>query len=496
MSKALETLRLELARAVGRIQVGIATGGTTTTLVDTNGLARYTENDALKGALLYIASAGSAAPEGEARRITGYTASTNTLTVEYAFTAAPAASDTYHIYKAPLSLEEWDQAINDAIKGAWPELVEPATEDVSPTGAYSYSLSAAADKIIGAEVIFEQSPEPYTLLFDGASGEVDIGNPTVLNNLPSLGDFTVEAWINPLGWGENQQGMIFDKYYWYLKATQISNRGIEVRATYDSQEAISYTGYEGFNVDGDWHHIAAVWSGTAKQWDIAIDGVWATASIQAGLGTYTADSAFDLTIGNTYLGNNTFDGYVGWVRISDEHRYIPGTNFTAPSRCIFPESDSLTIGQWIHEGTGSTVEDESDNENDGTLAGATWASCPCASVIAGAPSQPVVGWYQVGEPGSLTLKLSRPVFGYDPGIAIRVYTGQRYDELAAGESTELDPEYILAAAQSNIHGALAGIAQVQKDVAANLQLMAHWQEQAAKRKAELVGKQAKEDKKK
>ena len=264
MAQTLEQLRTALAQAVARHFDGTATGGSTTTLIDTAGLQRYTETDALVGAFLYIDdTTDDLAPEGEWRRIEAYNSSTNTITVDRAFTAAVGSGDTYEIYLAPLTLDQWDQCINDAIKGAWPELFTPATEDVTPTGALTYSLSAAADRVLGAEITF--------------SG--------------------------------------------------------------------SYAGY---------------------------------------------------------------------------------------------------------------------------------------------PSQPLLQWYTTGDPGSLVLKLSRPVPGTDR--TIRVLTGQKFDELAAGESTSLDPQYVMDAARVQFYQRMADASR-QSDRGSFLRLMAHWQEQAAGRKAALASAQ-------
>ena len=162
MTETLEQLRTALAWSVSRLFSGTATGGTTTTLIDTAGLERYTETDALKGALLYILdTTDEGAPEGESRRIQSFNTTSNTITVDRAFTAAPESGDTYEIYLAPLTIDQWDQCINDAIRNAWPELFTPALEEVTPTGALTYSLSADADRVLGAEIVFSTALAGY-----------------------------------------------------------------------------------------------------------------------------------------------------------------------------------------------------------------------------------------------------------------------------------------------------------------------------------------------
>lgn len=124
MSYTLMEVRAALADSMGSLVEGTATGGDLTTIVDTSGLAIYENAEDLARALAYIRSAGGAAPEGEARWVSGYAAATATLTVATAFSAAVQSGDGYELYLAPLSLGQWDGCINQAIREAWPELCE------------------------------------------------------------------------------------------------------------------------------------------------------------------------------------------------------------------------------------------------------------------------------------------------------------------------------------------------------------------------------------
>jgi hypothetical protein len=156
MALTLEQLRTALAWSVSRMFAGTATGGSTTTLVDINGLPRFTETDALKGARLYIhTTTDGLAPQGESRRVQGFNEATQTITVDRAFSAAPGSGDTYEIYLGPLTMDQWDGCINDAIRNAWPELFTPAIEEVTPTGALEYALSSNTDQVLGAEITFK-----------------------------------------------------------------------------------------------------------------------------------------------------------------------------------------------------------------------------------------------------------------------------------------------------------------------------------------------------
>ena len=154
MSKLLEVLRADLARSMGRFFTGTAdTNAVTTSIVDAEGLARYTETDALKGALAYIRTAGGAAPEDEARWISAFTPGADTITVDTAFGAAVTLNDIYEVYRGPLSKEQWDEAINLAIREAWPEVYEQAEQEVVSTGATEYALANTVEDVIQVNIV-------------------------------------------------------------------------------------------------------------------------------------------------------------------------------------------------------------------------------------------------------------------------------------------------------------------------------------------------------
>lgn len=156
MAESLAALRAALAREIGLLISGTATGGSTSTIVDTNRLAEYDELGALRRTLAYIrtdAGGAGAAPEGESRFVTAYSGQTKTITVAPVFSAAPAAGDTYEIYLAPLEIATWNQAINLAIREAWPQVYGREISDVTATGSDSYSLPNTAEELLAVLVV-------------------------------------------------------------------------------------------------------------------------------------------------------------------------------------------------------------------------------------------------------------------------------------------------------------------------------------------------------
>ena len=111
----------QLYRRLGG-KVTLATGGTTTTIIDTklaDELGEGNEDDIYNGGTAIViedAGGANAAPEGEFSRITDYTASTQTVTVSPALTAAPAAGDRVLIVPPDFPLYDMIEVVNDALK--------------------------------------------------------------------------------------------------------------------------------------------------------------------------------------------------------------------------------------------------------------------------------------------------------------------------------------------------------------------------------------------
>lgn len=94
----------------------LATGGSTTTVIDSN--TQYTTDDALLGGTVIVvrdAGGANAAPEGEFSRISDFVASTKTFTVDTALSAAVAAGDAIQLATPRIRLSQMKQFVNDAL---------------------------------------------------------------------------------------------------------------------------------------------------------------------------------------------------------------------------------------------------------------------------------------------------------------------------------------------------------------------------------------------
>ena len=119
-----------LSENIGDYLALTATGGSTTTVVDTE-LDNLTEdNGGIQGWVYIDDTTDDAAPEGELRRIlsgaSGYTKSTTTITVGFAFTAGVASGDTYVLHRFdPVAKRA---AITRAIETLYPVLYLPVRD--------------------------------------------------------------------------------------------------------------------------------------------------------------------------------------------------------------------------------------------------------------------------------------------------------------------------------------------------------------------------------
>jgi hypothetical protein len=140
MTTAFDAM-LALARQVGLTE-GTATGGSSTTLVD-SGLGG-TDDEYNGGTAFLITDAGGAgaAPENESASITDYAASTGTVTVT--FSAAPGAGDAYGLCKTPRY--RLYQAINLALSDLRKVPFEDDTSLDTAASTLAYTIPAAAKR--------------------------------------------------------------------------------------------------------------------------------------------------------------------------------------------------------------------------------------------------------------------------------------------------------------------------------------------------------------
>jgi len=142
-------------RKLRNTRISTATGGSTTTIVDSK-LIEYlgdsNEDDILNGGTVILikdAGGAAAAPEGEIRYIDDYTSATGTITFT-AMTAAPAAGDTYMLVSRDFPLYDMLEVVNDAL--AYLGQVAP-TPDVTLTTVANQTEYALPITLKGARLL-------------------------------------------------------------------------------------------------------------------------------------------------------------------------------------------------------------------------------------------------------------------------------------------------------------------------------------------------------
>lgn len=121
---------------------GVATGGSTTTIVDT-ALSTFHTADEFKDWWAFISSTTDAgAPKNQYRKVTTYVDSTGTISWTTAMTAAVGAGDEYAVYNVSnIPFYTLLKLINDALNDLEPPLVDSSL--TTSGSAFSYTLPAA-----------------------------------------------------------------------------------------------------------------------------------------------------------------------------------------------------------------------------------------------------------------------------------------------------------------------------------------------------------------
>lgn len=140
-------------------EYGIATGGSTSTIVDTTELqSSIYPTDFYKGQwarISYDAGGAGAAPETEIRVVTASTPSTGTLAVNPVYSAAPAAGDYYQLFRyvRPKEvLDILDQVMKeDAWLPCWTILTEVPDGDMEQNNTTDWAATTATVTKVTAE---------------------------------------------------------------------------------------------------------------------------------------------------------------------------------------------------------------------------------------------------------------------------------------------------------------------------------------------------------
>ena len=117
MSYKLWNLIRDAYQELGQLQVAKATGGSTSTVVDTKLVNTGKDDDWKDGSVIVLedADGASAAPEGEFARVSAYVDSTGTLTID-TLSEAVSPGDVYGLVSAYFPLQQMVELANLALK--------------------------------------------------------------------------------------------------------------------------------------------------------------------------------------------------------------------------------------------------------------------------------------------------------------------------------------------------------------------------------------------
>lgn len=140
-------------------KVLLATGGSTTTVIDTKlaeDLAEGNEDDVYNGGTVIViedAGGANAAPEGEFSRITDYVASTYTATFSPALTVAVASGDRVMVAPPDFPLYDVIEVVNDALRnlGEIPLINTSLTTAANQT-EYTIPIALKGKELLSVEI--------------------------------------------------------------------------------------------------------------------------------------------------------------------------------------------------------------------------------------------------------------------------------------------------------------------------------------------------------
>ncbi|NQV17543.1 MAG: VCBS repeat-containing protein [Armatimonadetes bacterium] len=245
-------------------------------------------------------------------------------------------------------------------------------------GTYSVSLEVSTDSFTRTLL-----QEDYITVFAGESGLFFDGSDSYVlcpssSSLNLTEAFTIEAWINPTGWGENSAfgfGRIIDKQRFLFLLTDsnpvLNDYSICLWLFHeDGSNSRSVAPDNSISLNS-WQHVAATYDGISEVKIYVYGQEQSLFQTAPPTGNILDNSADDFIIGNSIGQNYTFEGTIDELRIWDVVRdeqqindymfqYLSGT-------------ESGLVGYWrMNEANGETIFDFTSNANDGTLYDTSW----------------------------------------------------------------------------------------------------------------------------
>jgi len=193
-------------------------------------------------------------------------------------------------------------------------------------------------------------------------------------------DITIEMWIKrntsnlgELQWLYKKRGLVEGVQKWFSLSMATNNKVW-------AQISDDYTGhgYKSFYskdaiTDSNWHYVVAVFDRDGNG-TLYVDNVAGTPVDISAVSGSVSNTA-NVLIGAYSTTIRSFDGLIDEVRISNIARGSDEISaiWNGGNGVQF-EVDANTVALWhMNEGSAGTIYDETNNDNDGTIYGASWA---------------------------------------------------------------------------------------------------------------------------
>ncbi|HPD65550.1 MAG TPA: T9SS type A sorting domain-containing protein [Bacteroidia bacterium] len=212
------------------------------------------------------------------------------------------------------------------------------------------------------------------LYFDGTDDYISVANSSSLNF--GTGNFTIECWLktnNTLTKGlvNKKNSSSSDGFSIFIANGRI---GVKINSN-----TTQYFGNTGILNDNIWHHVAIVFYGYTDDvdgdlWEVTVyhDGEYVSAYSYPRA---TISNSEPLYIGKHYSGGN-YSGYLEEVRIWNTNR--SQSQIQSNMHTQISGSASNLVAYWrFNESSGTNANDETSNNNDGTLvnmSNSSWVS--------------------------------------------------------------------------------------------------------------------------
>ncbi len=215
--------------------------------------------------------------------------------------------------------------------------------------------------------------------FDGASGLVTVSDATAIQNIFDGGG-TIECWINVDSDGEADHGLIAFKL-WLIRTTDEASSKVKIEVSWEFNTARGYWKTTATEVTiNTWTHLVITYNADSVDNNplIYIQGASVgVTEVTAPEGTRSTDVGSNLIIGNQAGDDRTFDGTIDEMRLYT--RILGSTEITANyngGAGRYWPSDFRNLVAWWHmdEGAGSSIYDQTNRGNTGTITSASWVN--------------------------------------------------------------------------------------------------------------------------